>query len=129
MRFAKVINVSPQYTGGGIYIYWGELSDGTYFMAETPYWDLRIVDEDPRYTYNPEYSDFDADQPRWQEDHLIQDVDSTKTQDFFDDMFTWILKNKPDDDFCNYSLGDMEEALARNNNETGSSADRMHTEL
>ena len=128
IKYPTIIDVTPMYTGGGIYVYWGAFSDGKYFIASTPYWDLQIVDANPVDTYNPEFKDFDADQPSWQDAHHIMYVDSDKTQDFFNEVFDWILKNKPNSEYCNYSLGDMEEQQARNNNETDTDSDRMHTE-
>ena len=113
----KVVDVSPCAGGGGWYLFWGAFSDGTYFMANYPYWDLRVVDADPRTTDNGDY--YEAEYPDWQEEHLVQDVDNRKTKAFFDEMFNWVLENKPNDDFCNYNSSDMKDLLKRNH-----SADR-----
>ena len=120
--------VKPIYTGGEIYVYLGKFVDGTYFIAGTPDWDLRILDEDPDQIHptDPESYDRAWDDSDWQLDHLVKDYASTDTQDFFNQMFDYILKNEP---AGNYSLGDMEEQKKRNNNESGSKADRKYTEV
>ena len=106
----KVVAAEAEYTGGGWYVFLGEFSDGTYFIADFPYWDLRIVNEDPRPTY---WDDFEgAGYPEWQEAHLIKDVDSNTTEAFFNDMFDWILKNTPEG---NYNSGDIEHMRSVNN--------------
>lgn len=118
----KIVDVSPSCGGGGWYLFWGAFSDGTYFMASTPYWDLRVVDSDPRATYNGDY--YEAEYPEWQQEHLVQDIDSRKTKKFFDEMLKWVLANKPNDDFCNYNSGDIKEIIKENNSKTGSGLDR-----
>lgn len=119
IRTPKITSVTPMYTGGSIYIYWGAFSDGTYFMSCDDYWDLRIVNEDPRNTHNGDY--FEADYPDWQEEHLIKDIPNYQTQDFFNEMYDWILANNPEG---NYNSGDIEERKQENNSETGGPGDR-----
>ena len=116
----RIKDVTPIYTGGNIYIYWGEFADGTFFIADTPDWDLRIVDADPRLTKNA-FGEWEADYSDWQENHLIKDIPDHDTQSFYNNMFQWILDNHPEG---NYSEGDMEDLMAANNNETGSAVDR-----
>ena len=111
-RLPKVVDVSPCYSGGGWYLFWGALSDGTYFMGDHPYWDLRIVDSDPRATDDGD--EIKAMFPDWQEAHLVKDVDSDKTKAFYKEVFNWVLKNNPNDSFCNYNTADMEELAAEN---------------
>ena len=67
----KVVAAEASYTGGGIYVFLGELSDGTYFIADYPYFDLRIVNEDPRPTYWDDDADTSAGYVPWQEAHLM----------------------------------------------------------
>ena len=119
----KIISVTPIYTGGGIYIYWGAFSDGTYFIADDDY-DLTIVDSDPTLSYVEDEDIFEADYSEWQEKHLVRYIDDNKTQNFFNEMFDWILQNEPSTPLCNYSLGDIETRRHQNNNETGGPGDR-----
>lgn len=108
----KVKSATASYTGGGFYVFLGELTDGTYFIAEYPYWSVRVVDEDPQPTFWGDNYDTDAGYSPWQESHLIKDVDDDSTEAFFNDMFDWILKNKPEG---NYNSGDIEDMLKKNN--------------
>lgn len=107
----NVVAAEAAYTGGGIYVFLGELSDGTYFIADYPYFDLRIVNEDPRPTFWNDDADTSAGYVPWQEAHLIKDVPNDTTKKFFKDMFKWILKNDPEG---NYNSGDIEDMLDDN---------------
>lgn len=111
-RLPKVKSATASYTGGGWYVFLGALSDNTYFIADYPYWDLRIVDEDPRPAFWGDDYDTDAGYEPWQNAHLIKDVDNTDTTMFFNDLFNWILKNNPDG---NYNSGDIEDMMLHNN--------------
>ena len=109
----KVKSATADYTGGGWYVFLGEFSDGTYFIADYPYWDLRIVNEDPRLTFWGDDYDTDAGYASWQEAHLVKDIDGDTTESFFNDMFEWILQNNPEG---NYNSGDIEDMMFKNNN-------------
>ena len=109
----KIVDANATYTGGGWYVFLGEFSDGTYFIADYPYFDLRIVNEDPRPTFWDDDADTSAGFVPWQEAHLIKDVNCNTTEKFFNDMFTWILKNKPDG---NYDPNDIKDMMEENNN-------------
>ena len=110
-KLPKVKSATASYTGGGWYVFLGEFSDGTYFIADYPYWDLRIVNEDPRPTFWGDDYDTDAGYEPWQETHLVKDIDSNTTEKFFDEMFKWILKNNPEG---NYNSGDIEDLMLKN---------------
>ena len=112
----RFVSVTPNYTGGGIYVFDGRLEDGNFFMADSPYYDVRIVDADP--LEEPYESDF----PEWQEEHLVGDLEADDALDFMAEMLKWVMANKPDG---NYLMGDMEniaEDLAETI--TASKADR-----
>ena len=103
----KIENVTPIYTGGGIYIYTGELSDGNYFIASDQsfagdYFDIRIVDENP--------ADYEEDfgNVAWQEEHLVSDVVGGEAREFTIQLLEWVLENHPEG---NYQLGDIEAML------------------
>lgn len=108
----SIKSASAEYTGGGWYVFLGEFSDGTYFIADYPYWDLRIVDEDPRPTFWGDDYDTDAGYEPWQNAHLIKDVPNNTTKPFFSELFKLILKNNPDG---NYNSGDIEDMMRKNN--------------
>lgn len=97
----SIESVKPEYTGGGIYIFTGKLSDGNYFMVDfidgDDYWAI-VVDEDP--------SDFDVScYEEWQTDHLVKELFSVDRVAFVKSMLAWVKANKPDG---NYSMKDME---------------------
>lgn len=105
----SIKSAGAEYTGGGWYVFLGEFSDGTYFIADYPYWDLRIVDEDPRPTFWGDDSDTDAGFTPWQEAHLIKDVPNDTTKSFFSELFRWIRKNKPEGNYNSYDIDKMSQ--------------------
>lgn len=90
-------SVEPCYTGGGIYIFFGELADGTHFMADSSFFDVRILNEDAS-------DNEDAWTAEWQDEHLKRDLTPTEAVAFFKQMFKWVKANEPDG---NYNLCDM----------------------
>lgn len=103
----KIENVTPIYTGGNIYVYIGELSDGNYFIASDQsfvgdYFDIRIVNENP--------ADYEEDfgSVTWQEEHLVSDVVGSEAREFTIQLLEWVLENRPEG---NYQLGDIEAML------------------
>ena len=102
----EIEDVSPCYTGGGIYVFYGALSDGTYFMAEDCGLAVEILDEDPR-------EDLDlSSYVDWQEEHLLLELNVNQLEPFFRSMLDWIIRNEPNDAFCNYCMNDMKADLA-----------------
>lgn len=99
----KFVNVSPDYTGGGIYVYTGKLSDGTYFFADGDNYYAEILDSDPRDDYE------EAFYPEWLDEHILRSVVDEEAIAFFESMLKWVIKNKPHDEFCNYNIHDMEK--------------------
>ena len=99
------VKVEPIYTGGNIYVFRGELSDGTWFIADDSYYDVRIVNAD---VFGPDESFEDCWYADWQEEHLVRDLDEKEKRQFFKEMINWILENEPEG---NYSSGDMENIL------------------
>lgn len=43
----NIKDVESEYTGGGIWCFTGQLSDGTYFLFDSDNFDLRLVNERP----------------------------------------------------------------------------------
>lgn len=98
--------IDPCYTGGGIYTYVGQTKDGHYFIASDCDYDVRFV------TANVfEVDDDDLWDVDWQEAHLEKDFGQKETLEFFKDALTWIIDNEPNNDSCNYNLGDMKNVL------------------
>lgn len=105
--------VSPVYTGGGIYVAYGAMKDGTFFVASDDMYDVRFVNADP--TQKDEYYEIVGDDTAWQEAHLVRDVNcETEGLDIWEALITWVLKYKPcnGDLFCNYSECELEHDLS-----------------
>ena len=102
------VAVEPQYTGGGIYVFLGTLTNGNGFIADTACYDVRILNEDPS-KCGIKYPDEDAfPSVEWQEEHLIEDLKPIEAKAFFIKMLEWIIANDPTG---NYNDGDMEYFL------------------
>ena len=98
--------VTPVYTGGNIYIYYGQLKNGNWFVtADSDCW-LNEVDANP--------DDFDDDevwQTEWIEEHNVKAYEADEAKQFYKAMLRWILEKEPDNANTNYNLYDMEERL------------------
>lgn len=105
----KISKAFPCYTGGGIYIYLGELADGRGFVA----YDL-AVGEVGGIAITPEFQENYFDDDYELQDHVITELDdeSENAFDFWNAMIDWIIKNKPQNDYCNYQMYDIEERKA-----------------
>lgn len=113
--------VTPNYTGGGIYVYTGKLKDGNYFIADDTYFgkegdtfspfDIRVVDTDP----DKVYTDEDGleytllDDTYYQEQHFVEDIEENNAKEFTKMILQWVIDNKPEG---NYQIEDMEEYLS-----------------
>lgn len=122
MEKAKFKSVNPCYTGGGIYVFTGELEDGTYFMADTSFYDVRIVNENPEIP--TDMSDDEAWETygvcrdedawasvEWQEEHLVKDLNPTEAVAFFKRMLKWVKTNRPDGNYLSSDMDYYEEEL------------------
>ena len=95
------VKVEPEYTGGGIYCFLGQLTNGTWFLADDSYYDVRIVDTDV-FAEDPD----EVWQPEWQEAHLVKDLKPEEALDFFIDMLAWVKINAPDGNYAQVELDD-----------------------
>ena len=95
-------SITPIYTGGGIYVLYGELTDGTYFMADASFYDVRIMTEDPLEDWD------ESGYPEWQEARLVRDLEPNEALGFIEAAIKWIRTNKPNTRDCNYCMSDME---------------------
>lgn len=95
--------VEPCYTGGGVYVFTGKLTNGNYFISNVASADdswAVIVDADP--DEDPEESCFEE----WQTAHLVEDVESPDA--FIVPMLEWVKANEPDG---NYQMDDMDRLM------------------
>lgn len=112
--------VTPNYTGGGIYVYTGKLKDGNYFIADDTYFgkegdtfspfDIRVVDTDPDKVYTDEdgYEYTLLDDTYYQEQHFVEDIEEDNAKEFTKMILQWVIDNKPEG---NYQIGEMQEYL------------------
>lgn len=73
------------YTGGGIWLFYGQLTNGNYFLMDDNGWTL-ILNADP--------SDFDeSTYEDWQQEHLIKELDGKERTDFCDAVLDYIASS------------------------------------
>ena len=84
----NITKASAVYTGGGIWLFHGELDDGTYFLTDDNGC-TQILDEDPS-------KDFDESlYLEWQQAHLVRDLDDeTERVDFCNKLCDKMLDTK-----------------------------------
>ena len=81
-------SVTPIYTGGNIYVFFGQLQDGSYLMSDSCVFYVRFLSADPLAAGD------DAFYEDWQIDHLLRDIeDEEETLSFVIAMCDWVLQN------------------------------------
>lgn len=100
MKKYAIKTATAEYTGGGIYIYHGELENGLYFRTADEWQSVSICDADT--------STEDADYSEFFDTHQIDELQGDDYKRFFNNMLVWINNNKPDG---NYNLGELEQRV------------------
>lgn len=100
MKNYEIKRANAVYTGGGIYIYYGELTNGLYFRTGDEDLYISICDSDT--------SVDDADYAEFYEEHEIDNIQGYDFEYFFNNMLKWIINNTPDGD---YIEDDLEERM------------------
>ena len=103
----KFKSVEPNYTGGNIYVFTGEV-DNNFFMADTSWYDVRLLNGDPNEPTDEVFLGMpmrNMDSVEWQEEHLVKDLNPDEKIDFFKAMLKWVKENEPDG---NYLMSDMD---------------------
>lgn len=97
----KIKTATALYTGGGIYIFYGQLESGLYF---------RVGDEDePVYICDSDTSAEEADYWEFYEDHTVEELMGENFKTFYNAMLTHILNGgQPHDKWSNYSANELE---------------------
>lgn len=99
----KIKNATAIYTGGGIYIYYGQLENGLYFRACDDWDFIEICDSDT--------SVEDAGYYEFYEKHSKGTIAGIEYENFWDDMILWIMHNAPKG---NYSIDELEMRMIKN---------------
>lgn len=96
----KIKNATAIYTGGNIYIYYGQLSDGNWFRACDEWECIEICDSDTGVE--------EADYNEFYEEHKFETLVNEEYETFWNEMLLWIIHNAPEG---NYQAGDLEKRM------------------
>jgi len=92
----KLKNATAIYTGGNIYIYYGQLENGLFFRACDDWDFIELCDADT--------STEDADYMEFYEEHSKGTIAGDDFKVFWDRMLLWIMTFKPDGNYDSYDL-------------------------
>jgi hypothetical protein len=83
----KIKSVEAVYTGGGVYLFYGALTNGAYFLTDD-YGCTQILNESPE--------DFDESlYEEWQNAHLIEELTGARRERFVLNMLNTLERSKP----------------------------------
>lgn len=88
----KIKTASACYTGGGIYIYWGQLEDGLHFRAADGY--------DVIYICNADTSTEEADYQEFYDAHTVKELYGPEFVAFWNEMLTRIINSDVRENWC-----------------------------
>lgn len=88
----KIKSASACYTGGGIYIYWGQLENGLHFRAADGY--------DVIYICNADTSTEEADYQEFYDAHTVKELYNGEFKIFWNEMLTRIIKSDDRGNWC-----------------------------
>ncbi len=102
----KIETATACYTGGGIYIYYGQLESGLYFLACDECEAISICDADT--------STEEAQYPEWQEQHTVEELMGENFECFWNAMLLHIINGGLSyDEWHNYLTSDLEERIIK----------------
>lgn len=102
----KIKTATACYTGGNIYIYYGQLESGLYFRTFDDSDTIYICDSDTE-AEEAEYSEF-------YEAHTVEELTGEDFRTFWNTMLSHIIDRKPTHGkWSNYSADDMEIRLIK----------------
>ncbi len=97
ITYQNIKTATAIYTGGGIYIYYGQLTDDSYFRTCDDFDFISICDADT--------SSDDADYIEFYEVHEINTLINNNFKTAFNAILKWIINNRPSG---NYSANELE---------------------
>ena len=100
----SIVSATAEYTGGGIYIFHGKLSDGNYFRTCDDWDSIEITNSDTSVEA--------ADYQEFYDEHTVETVTGEKYESFWNTMLTKIITEAPKG---NYSVGELENRLIKPN--------------
>lgn len=102
----KIKTATACYTGGGIYIYYGQLENGLYFRTWDDCESIYLCDSNTS-TEEAEYSEF-------YEQHTVKELTGEAFKAFWNQMLTHVINGKPSfDKWNNYSKSDLENRIVK----------------
>lgn len=104
----EIKNATAIYTGGNIYIYYGELTDGSWFRACDGEEFITIC--------NADTSTEEADYYEFYEEHSVETLTKEEYETFWNKMLLWVIHNAPDG---NYNTYELEKRMIENTKEEG----------
>lgn len=102
----KIKTATACYTGGGIYIYYGQLENGLYFRA---------CDEmEAIYICNENTSTEDAEHSEFYEQHTVEELTEEAFKVFWNQMLSHVINGgSAFDEWQNYSISDLERRFIK----------------
>lgn len=102
----KIKSATACYTGGGIYIYYGQLENGLYFRA----WD----ECDAAYICDTNTSTEAAEYAEFYEQHAVQEITGEAFEIFWNQILSHIINGGPAfDKWSNYLKSDLQERMIK----------------
>lgn len=99
----KITRATAIYTGGGIYLYLGQVDSGDYFFTADDYPGyVLFLNEDPENTID------ECCNETWQYSHKVGEYTGRDADSFKKSILTWILENLPQG---NYTAEELERRL------------------
>ena len=99
-KYPKIVEANAEYTGGGIYLYYGKFSNGNYLLGDSEWDCIYECDADP----NCEESGYDE----WCNKHCIREFVGKQYKKYLKEWLKWIQKHEPKG---NYDIGDLERYI------------------
>ena len=97
----KIKTASAVYTGGGIYIYYGQLENSLFFITND---DIESI-----YICNDDTSTEEAQYPEFYEQHTVEEISGEAFKVFWNQMLSHILDGgAAHDRWSNYSQSELE---------------------
>lgn len=88
----KIKTATAIYTGGGIYIYYGQLENGNYFRTCDDWDSIEICSKDT--------STDEADYQEFYDKYTIDSLTDDKYITFWNEMLSYIIDNTPKGNYC-----------------------------
>ena len=102
----KIKTATACYTGGGIYIYYGQLGSGLYFRA----WD----ECEAAYICDTDTGAEEADHPEFYEQHTVEELTGEAFEAFWNQILSHVLGGGcSHDEWSNYSKSDLERRFIK----------------